>query len=236
MICALGILSVDAQEASKAAKPQISGGIEGHVKSVNPEKATLSIIAADGRERTFTITDDTTMLGPRGGKVRSGLKDRRFHEGMELTVVADGAKAKEVHLGYDRGAQGQPTGSAKSTAPQEKTTARLKREAAKAKAPATKGGVQETEADEDNEVPGKITSFDPTRRILVVALLNGQSRSFLLSREVRVVVRGTPSTQGLSDPALKAGAPVTVVVEAGGRRVRELHVAPPPAPRAKKAA
>ena len=94
MICALGLLSVNAQEASKVAKPQIKGGIDGHVKSVDPEKGTLSMITADGRERTFTITDDTTMLGPRGGKVRYGLKDRRFHEGMELTVVADGATAR----------------------------------------------------------------------------------------------------------------------------------------------
>jgi hypothetical protein len=249
MICAVGLLAAVAQEPRKGEKPQIPGGIEGHVKSVNHEKETLSITTADGRERTFTITEETSMLGPRGGKVRSRLKDRRFHEGMEVTVVADGATAKEVHLGYDRGAQGQPTGSSKSSAKRAATTApegtevpkpkpagSARREAAKAATAATKGAAQEGEADEDDELPGKITSFDPSRRVLVVSLLNGQSRSFLLARDVRVLVRGKVSTQGLNDPALKAGTPVSVLVEAGGRRVRELHVARPPAPRAKKAA
>ena len=83
MICAVGLLAAVAQEPRKGEKPQIPGGIEGHVKSVDHEKETLSITTSDGRERTFTITEETTMLGPRGGKVRSRLKDRRFHEGME---------------------------------------------------------------------------------------------------------------------------------------------------------
>jgi hypothetical protein len=227
----------------------IPGGIEGVVKSVNQEKQTLAIITSKGTERTFTITEDTTMLGPRGGKVRSRLKDRRFHEGMEVIVVADGATAKEVHLGYDRGAQGQPTGNTKPTtkrAPSaalerreevltEKATKRVQREAAQAGA-AIRAEAPEGEADEDNEVLGKIKSHDSTRRMLVVSLLNGQSRSFLLSREVKVLVRGTLSRRGLNDPALRAGTPVTVLVEAGGRRVRELHVDPPPVARGKRAA
>lgn len=249
MLCAVALLSAVAQEPRRGERPQIPGGIVGHVKTVNHAKEMLSITTADGKERTFTITEETTMLGPRGGKVRYRLKDRRFHEGMEVTVVADGTTAKEVHLGYDRGGQGQPTGSAKSTAkravptapeegeaPKQTTTGSARRGAAKGATAATKGAAHEGEADEDDEIPGKITSYDPSRRILVVSLLNGQSRSFLLSRELRVLVRGTPSRQGLNDPALKAGTPVTVLVEAGGRRVRELHVAPPPAARAKKAA
>jgi hypothetical protein len=249
MICAVGLLAAVAQEPRKGEKPQIPGGIEGHVKSVDHEKETLSITTSDGRERTFTITEETTMLGPRGGKVRSRLKDRRFHEGMEVTVVAAGATAKEVHLGYDRSAQGQPTGSSKpmakrtakaategGEAPKPKPAGSARGETAKAATAATKGAAQEGEADEDDEFPGKITSFDSSRRVLVVSLLNGQSRSFLLSRDVRVLVRGTLSSQGLNDPALKAGTAVSVHVEAGSRRVRELRVAPPPAPRAKKAA
>jgi len=171
---------------------------------------------------------------------------------MEVTIVADGAAAREVHLGYDRGAQGQPTGNTKSTpkrapsaatvrkeeAPTEKAPRRIPREAANAKAAtaATKAGAQEGADDEDDEVPGTIKSYDATRRILVVSLLNGTSRSFLLSREVKVLVRGTPSRQGLSDPALSAGTRVTILVEAGGRRVRELHVDPRPVAKGKRAA
>ena len=90
--------------------------------------------------------------------------------------------------------------------------------------------------DEDDEIPGKVKSFDPARRILVVALLNGKNRSFLLANDVKVVVKGTPSKQGLKDSALKDGAVISVLVEAGGRRVKELHIAPAPAARSKKAA
>ena len=38
MICVVGLLAAVAQEARKGEKPQIPGGIEGHVKSVNHEK------------------------------------------------------------------------------------------------------------------------------------------------------------------------------------------------------
>src|SRR5262249_3910046 len=100
----------------------------------------------------------------------------------------------------------------------------------------TKAAVHEEEADEDDEIPGRGKSYDATGRLLVVSLLNGKSRSFLLSHDVKVIVRGAASKQGLSDPALKADVPVTVLVEAGGRRVRELHVGPAPAARSKKAA
>jgi hypothetical protein len=72
--------------------------------------------------------------------------------------------------------------------------------------------------------------------MLVVSLLNGKNRSFLLSHDVKVLVRGTLSKQGLSDSALTADAPITVLVEPGGRRVRELHVGLAPAARGKKAA
>ena len=74
--------------------------IEGKVKKVDHEKSTLTITTDDGKERTFEITDDTTMVGPRGGLVRRGLKDPRFHEGMGLTIVAKGTTATEVHLGF----------------------------------------------------------------------------------------------------------------------------------------
>src|SRR5579871_2293730 len=71
-------------------KAAIAGGIEGKVKSVDTAAKTLTITTAQGRERTFTITDETTMVGPRGGKVRRGLKDPRFRDPISVTVVADG--------------------------------------------------------------------------------------------------------------------------------------------------
>jgi hypothetical protein len=250
-ICAVSLLSADAQEPKKAEKPEIPGGIEGRVKSVNHDKQTLTIIASTGRERSFTVTEDTTMVGPRGGKVRRRLNDRRFHEGMELTIVPDGSTAKEIHLGYSRresdDASGQPKSSASrkpapalersGVASTDKATKKELREAVKVAAKtATKTGANEEEEDEDDEIPGRVKSYDATRRVLVVTLLNGKSRSFFLSNDLKVVVRGTPSKQGLRDPALKADTPITVLMEPGGRRVKELHVAPALAARSKKAA
>jgi hypothetical protein len=170
---------------------------------------------------------------------------------MGITVVADGSTARELHLGYSRreraDSANRPKSSAKpGTPPTEErregaTVDAVKRRGSRdtgklAPNVGTKAAVHEDEADEDNEIPGRVKSYDATRRLLVVSLLNGQSRSFLLSHDVKVLVRGTPSKQGLSDPALRANVPVTVLVEAGGRRVRELHVGPAPAARSKKAA
>jgi hypothetical protein len=242
-ICAAGLMSSAAQEPKKSERAPIPGGIEGHVKSVDREHQTLTILGSNGGERTFTVTDDTTILGPRGGRVRSRLGDRRFHAGMEITVVATGSTARELHLGYDRGGGGQSTGKAKPAgkraptavgpieepAPGGKGAGRVGRDAAKVGAGAAAKTAAKEEEDEDDEIPGTIRSYDSTRRILVVSLLNGRNRSFLLSRDVPVLHRGTPSKQGLADPALKPGASVTVLVDPGGRRVRELHLNPVPA-------
>lgn len=48
----------------------------------------------------------------------------------------------------------------------------------------------------------------------------------LIARGLKVLVEGAASKQGVADPAIKAGAPVTVIVEEAGRRVKELHVDP----------
>jgi hypothetical protein len=249
IITIAGLISAGAQETKKGEKSQIPGGIEGHVKSVDVEKETLTIVTDAGATRTYKVTEDTTMLGPRGGKVRRGLHDRRFHEGMSLTVVASGTTAKEVHLGYSRREpgsakeSGKPTakapatsretsGGGLTTAPAAKTKADTKSVAGAADKAATS-----EEDDEDDEIPGTVKSYNADRRLLVVSLLNGTNRSFFLSRDLKVLVKGAASKQGVADPSLKEGAHVTVIVEEGGRRVKELHVDPlPPARRAKKAA
>jgi hypothetical protein len=241
-ICAVGLCSVSAQDTKKEEKPAIPGGIEGHVKSVDHEKETLTIVASTGKDRTFKVTEDTTMIGPRGGKVRRRLNDKRFHEGMELTIVAEGANASEIHLGFSRKESGdsadakpvtkRPAGDSRaghedsvSDTPKPKVAGKIGK--------MTKAAVADDD-DEDDEIPGKVKSFDAGKRMLVVALLNGKSRSFLLANDVKVVVKGTPSKQGLKDAALKDGAVISVVVEAGGRRVRELRVTPPAVARVRK--
>jgi hypothetical protein len=252
-LCVVALLSVAAQEPSRDEKPEIPGGIEGHVKSVDHDKQTLTIIGPGARERIFTITDDTMMVGPRGEKVRRRLNDPRFHEGLEIIIVANGSAAKEVHLGYNRRQNEDAKSEAKAAAKKNPGLTRSRREevaadfgkrqaspetgkvASKA---ATKAVATAEEEDEDDEIPAKVKSYNSTARtpVLVVTLLNGKNRSFFLSSEVKVLVNGTTSKLGLKDPALKAGAPLTVFVHPGGRRVKELHVNPPPPARSKKAA
>ena len=158
---------------------------------------------------------------------------------MSLTVVASGPTVKEVHLGYSRreprsakagGKAAANRGTAAGGAGDTATT--------KSKASTKKSGMTKDEEadDEDNEIPGTVKSYNAERRLLVVSLLNGTSRSFFLARDLKVLVKGTASKQGVADPSIKEGAHVTVLVAEGGRRVRELHVNPLPPARTKKKA
>src|SRR5262249_43679770 len=137
-----GALSVAAQDAKKPDKQTIPGGIEAKVKQVHVEAGKLTVTTTDGRDRTFTITDDTTIVGPRGGVVRRRLKDPRFHPGLAITVVASGGTAKELHLGYDR------KDSDEKSAPSKAAT----KEGAKVRAQAPD--------DDEDEFPGKVKSVD----------------------------------------------------------------------------
>jgi hypothetical protein len=248
-LCSAGLLSASADDQ----KTHIEGGIEGKVKSVDVQDKTLTIITAQGAQHTYTVTDETVMVGPRGGKVRRRLRDPRFQEGMSVRIVVAGKTASEIHLGYDRepaDAKPEAKSTGQDTDAGAKTgTARPARQASKdepapagsrpdrtatkqdasAAAKTSAGGKEASKAEadeEDNEVPGKIKRFDPERRILVVTLLNGKDRSFLLSKDVKVIVKGVHSKHGLEEPALKSGAAIEVVTDEGGHKVKELKVVP----------
>lgn len=230
-LCCAGFLAVSAQEGKKA---EIAGGIEGKVKAVDVDAGKLTVTTTDGRDRTFTITDDTTMVGPRGGIVRRRLKDPRFHPGLAITVVASGGNATELHLGIDRHSSDDTPATKKEST--RDGTKGSPPESKQAKSRPATGAATKTETrstqksapndDDDEHFPGKVKSADPSKRILVVTLLNGTDRSYMVSRDAKVLIRGTASKQGLADPALKAGAVITVVTEPGGRKVKELKVTP----------
>jgi hypothetical protein len=242
-VCAAGLLPAGAQGEKKS---EIKGGIEATVKKVDADKGTLTVTTPDGKEHTFTVTDDTTIVGPRGGVARRRLNDPRFRPGFDVTVVASGTAAKEVHLGYARKGEGETPAPAKATA---KGKARPIGPAVPSKAkgtpaagtdeaanPAKGAAAKQAEAEEDEqEFPGKVKSVDPARRVLVVTLLNGKDRSFLLPKDFKVAVKGSASTITLESLALNAGAPVTVLTEPGGRKVKEVRVTPMSAIKGKKA-
>jgi hypothetical protein len=234
-VCSAAILSASADDK----KTEIKGGIEGKVKKVDADAQKLTITTEQGRDRTFTVNDDTTMVGPRGGKVRKRLKDPRFHEGMSLTVVAEGNTATEVHLGFQHkdeeekstARDTEKTTRPGGTAPAEKVIRRAQpardTETPAATKSATRTKAAAAEEEEEEEVPGKIKSFDHTRHLLVITLLNGKDRSFMLAKDVKVMVKDSASKHGLDDPALKAGASVEVVTDEGGHKVKEVKVLPP---------
>jgi hypothetical protein len=235
-LCTVVLVSARADD-----KTAIKGGIEGRVKKVDVENNSLTITTTQGRERTFTITDDTMMIGPRGGKVRRHLKDPRFHEGFVVTVVADGNAAKEVHLGFASEASEEKTQDSKtakkgseSETPNPKDTEPAKREPPKRQEPGTarktfaerREAAKAAEQEDEEEILGHIKSFDPAKRILVVTLLNGNHRTFILSQDVPVHIGRVASKRGLESPELKPGASVTVITEEGGHKVKELRITP----------
>ena len=61
---------------------------------------TLTITTAAGKERTFTVSNETILLGPLGGRVARNLRDPRFSKGLPVTVVAEGDLATKVVLGF----------------------------------------------------------------------------------------------------------------------------------------
>lgn len=177
-----------------------------------------------------------TEIRPRGGKVPQRLKDPRFQEGLP---VADGKTASEIHVGHDRNANagstggGATSGGAGAAAPSAAGVgkpapapedARGVRTSKKVDVTADQGKATAEADDQDTEVPGKVKQFDPSRRILVITMVNGKDRSFLLPKDVDVLVKGAKSRRGLNEPAIRSGAAVEVVTDEGGHKVKELKI------------
>jgi hypothetical protein len=211
-LCAIAIAAF-ASQAAQAAGPDGKAGVEGKVVKVDAAKGTVTI-ASDGTDKTYNVTATTQIVGPRGGLVRRRLHDPRFHEGLPITVVANGDNATQLLLGIDR--KSAKSNSAAST------------KAGTTRASGFRGDgsakSEESADDDDNDFPGKIKSVDADRNLLVVSLLNGKDRSFMVSSEAKLTVGRRVSQKGLSDPALKPGANVTVVTDEGGKKVKEVKI------------
>jgi hypothetical protein len=236
--CCAAIIAFGLVARAADSKPEIKGGIQGKIAKVDAEKGTVTIAREDGRERTFGVNDETTIVGPRGGIVHHRLKDPRFHPGLSITVVASGETATELHLGFDRKARkGSSSASAASGTSSEsnssdstpapvRRTSRFRGILGSKSSTETPPAKSEEAESEDNDFPGKIKSVDPARRILVITMLNGKERSFLLSRDVKITVNGHASRLGLADTLVKPGIPLIVVTDEGGRKVKEVRMTP----------
>ncbi len=228
-VCAAGLLPAGAEGEKKS---EIKGGIEATVKKVDADKGTLTVTTADGKEHTYSVADDTTIVGPRGGVARRRLNDPRFRPGFDVTVVASGTTAKEVHLGYAHKGEGETPAPAKAAA---KGKARRAGPVVPSKAKGTPAAKQAEAEEDEQEFPGKVKSVDPARHMLVVTLLNGTDRSFLLPKDFKIAVKGSASTVTLESLGHNTGAPVTVLTEPGGHKVKEVRVTPMTPAKGKKA-
>jgi hypothetical protein len=207
LLCGVAISAMGFASAFAQGTPAVKGGIKGKVAKVDAEKGTLTITKQDGTEQTFNVTKDTTIVGPRSGAVRQGLKDPRFHEGFVVTVVATDDNAKEIHLGTARPQSGalRMRGNASFRGTEGATSA------ARPKA---------SETTEATDIAGTIKSLNASKHLLVVTLTDGTERSFMVPKTAKVSVGDTVSENGLSDAPLKAGMSVTIVTE--GRKVKEV--------------
>jgi hypothetical protein len=73
--------------------------VKGKVVKVDTKKNSITVNTLDGK-KTYTISDDTKFLGPRGGVSDDGIKDDRLKVGAEITLVIAGNNrtVREVRL------------------------------------------------------------------------------------------------------------------------------------------
>jgi hypothetical protein len=72
--------------------------IKGKLKSVNPDKGTITI-SSDAKDRTFTVAKDTEFLvrDIRNYRPKDGLKDKVFQrKGLDITITTTTKGGKEV--------------------------------------------------------------------------------------------------------------------------------------------
>jgi hypothetical protein len=217
LMCAIAVAAL-ASFAAQTAEAQVKGGVEGKVVKVDAAKNTITITSKTG-EQTYNVAASTVIVGPRGGLVHRRLHDPRFHEGLSITVVANGPAATQLILGIDHKAKPADAGTA-ATSKTGTGTATSRSSGFRGDGSAAK---EEEAADEDTEFPGQVKSTDADKNTLTVTLLTGKERTFTVG-DAKITIGRRVSQKGIGDPAFKSGATVTVVTEAGGNKVTEVKL------------
>jgi hypothetical protein len=73
--------------------------VKGKVVKVDVKKNMLTVqVGADKKE--YTLSDDTKVIGPKGGLSKEGIKDDRLVPGAEirLVIAANNRTVREIHL------------------------------------------------------------------------------------------------------------------------------------------
>jgi hypothetical protein len=87
-----------------AATPKDAKLIPAKVQAVDTEKGTITVTTAEGKVLVLKVDKDTSIVGPRGGKIADRLKDDRLGKGAEIkvTLAADGKTAKDKDKGTEK--------------------------------------------------------------------------------------------------------------------------------------
>jgi hypothetical protein len=96
LLLAAGLVA--AQDKAKKDDKDTSKIISGKVTKVDATKMTVSVTTDDGKKMDLTVTDDTKIVGPRGGVSKDRLKDDRLHVGAEIKIMMDGKKVTQIQL------------------------------------------------------------------------------------------------------------------------------------------
>lgn len=82
----------------------LAGEYRGKVKSVDPDKSTITVTDKGGTDKTFKVSDGTKIVSKgKGGEdkeVKDGLKNKRFSKSPFVIVTTEGDtnKAKEIRV------------------------------------------------------------------------------------------------------------------------------------------
>jgi hypothetical protein len=100
LVCALIVLTLVVSDLSAQPTPQ-----KGKLKKVDPDKATVTI-TVDGKDKEFTVTDDTRLPSASGKTVQERLKSLK--EGIDVDFLPDNKDAKTLWGMRPAGGVGRP--------------------------------------------------------------------------------------------------------------------------------
>jgi hypothetical protein len=77
----------------------LAAEIKGKIKSVDADKGTITLTAADGKDHTLMVGKDAKIQANSGKDLKDGLKDKHLKAGTEVVVQCEKKDGKEVCTG-----------------------------------------------------------------------------------------------------------------------------------------
>jgi hypothetical protein len=188
--------------------------VVGKFVKVDADAQTITL-QTDAGKKEFALGADVKVLDARGTAVRDGLKDRRLAAGADVKLVLGGSTVKEVHLRPAAGDKGDPK-DAKKEPP---------RDTKDAKKDSPRDAKDSPDAKELPGIKATVLKVDVDKGTATVQTEAGKKLELKLGEEVKYLgPRGGVSDKGIKDDRFVAGSEVRVVMDAGGKTVKEIHL------------